>query len=116
MGYLGVRPKSGVLSTKGYHTPGSNLWVIEWTPQELAGDADFEVWHGAIRGPGGNFLVYLDDALYGVAENGAINEYAPPGGAMYVRKGQTITFNWSIGTGNAPRAWIYLREPEVGRI
>jgi hypothetical protein len=114
--YLGSRSKTGTLSTRGFFTPGTSLWVIEFQPQELVSDADFEMWHGAVRGPGGNFMVYLDDALYGVAENGSINEYAPPGGAMYVRKGQTITFNWSIATGSAPRAWIYLREPEVGRI
>lgn len=94
-------------------TPGA--WVITFTPEELPSDTDFEMWHGAVRGPGGYFLVYLDDKLYGVGENGLINEYAPSI-AMYIRKGQTITLHWSTATGNAPTAWLYFRQPEVGRI
>jgi hypothetical protein len=116
MGYLGVRPAVGVLATGqllNRVTPGA--WLIRYQPQQLPADADFEVYHGAIRGPGGYFLVYIDDALYGVGENGLINEYAPPT-AMYVRKGQEISMHWSIATGAAPQAWIYLREPEIGRL
>jgi hypothetical protein len=77
------------------------------------------MWHGAVTGPGGYFLVYLDDYLFGVGANGQINEYSPRGSAMYVRKGQSISFHWSLtpttGPG-APVATIYLRQPEVGRI
>lgn len=116
MAFLGVRPKTGVATTQGKLSPGTSLWVVTWGPKDLPADQDFEVWHGAVRGPGGYFLVYIDDAMFGAAENGLINEYAPAGGAMYVRKGQEISFNWSIGSGNAPQAWIYLRQPEIGRI
>jgi len=93
----------------------TGAWIVTFPPEALPSDSDFEVWHGAVRGPGGYFMVYLDDKLYGVGENGLINEYAPPT-AMYVRKGQTITFHWSIPTAPAPQVWIYLREPEVGRL
>lgn len=115
MGYLGFRSAVGALTTRNFLTPGTNLWVVTFPPQSMPSDADYEIWHGAIRGPGGYFLVYIDDQLFGVGENGLINEYAPPE-AMYVRKGQTITLNWSIATGAAPMAWFYLRTPEIGRI
>jgi hypothetical protein len=91
-------------------------WVIEFPPQVLPSDSDYEVWHASIRGPGGYFLVYLDDIQYGVSANGRINEYAPASSAMYVRKGQAISLHWSIASGAAPNAWIFLREPEVGQL
>lgn len=116
MAYLGFRTAVGVATTQNKHTPGTSLWVVTFLPQNLPSEAEYECWHGSIRGPGGLFLVYLDDALYGVGENGLINEYAPPGGAMFIRKGQTITLNWSIAAAPAPQAWLYFRTPEVGRI
>lgn len=112
-GNLGDRTATGRLSNTNRVTAGA--WVITYTPEMLPAEAAFEVWHATIRGPGGYFLVYIDDKLYGVGENGLINEYAPAI-PMYVRKGQTITFHWSIATGSAPQAWIYLRQPETGRI
>jgi hypothetical protein len=115
--YLGYRSANGVLSTRGKYTPGTNLWVVTFTTQIFGmGDADFEIWHGLVRGPGGQFLVYIDEAGYGAGQSGLINEYAPSGGAMYIRKGQEVSLNWSIGTGLAPQVWFYLRQPEVGRL
>lgn len=110
-----MRPGIGALTTNNRVTPGTNLWVVTFSPKDLSVSPDGEVWHGAVRGPGGYFLVYLDDALYGVGENGLINEYAPPT-AMYFRDGQTISLHWSIGTGSAPQVWLYLRQPEVGKL
>ncbi len=110
---LGVIPAAGVASTKNKIV--NNGWVITYPTQVLPRDVDFEMWHAAIRGPGGYFLVYIDDWLYGIGENGLINEYAPSI-AMYVVKGQEISFHWSITTGTAPSAWIYLRKPQIGRI
>jgi hypothetical protein len=115
MSNLGQRAANGILTTNNFITPGTSLWVITFKPSDLSVSPDAEVWHGAAKGPGGYFLVYLDDSLYGVGENGLVSEYAPTT-AMYFRDGQTITAHWSIGTGTAPRMWLYLREPEVGRI
>jgi hypothetical protein len=114
MGALGFRSAQGLHSTANKFTPGTQLWVVTFAPKDLP-VSEFEVYHGSIRGPGGYFLVYLDDALYGVAENGTVSEYAPTI-PMYVRPGQTITLNWSINTGVAPQAWLYLRTPEIGRL
>jgi hypothetical protein len=110
---LGNRAATGVLSAANRITPGA--WVATFDPFIMPLDADYEVWHGAIRGPGGYFLVYIDDVLYGVGENGLINEYAPSI-PMYVRKGQTISLHWSINTGPAPQCVLYLRIPEVGKL
>lgn len=110
---LGNRQATGKLLVSNRVVPGA--WVVTFDPADMPSDADYEVWHGAIRGPGGYFLVYLDDALYGVGQNGLINEYAPTI-PMYVRKGQTISLHWSIATGSAPLAYFYLRIPEVGRL
>lgn len=117
MANLGVRQGIGVAPTIAFpNLLGGTGWVIYFRPQQLPSQPDFEMWHGSIRGPGGFFVVFLDDSQYGVGINGRINEYAPSGPAMYVRKGQTISFHWNTNAPAAPIAWIYLREPEVGRL
>ena len=113
MGQLGYRQATGALLATNKVTPGA--WVVTFPTQTLPSDQDFEIWHGALRGPGGYALIYIDDSLYGVAENGLINEYAPPQ-AMYIRKGQAISLHWSISTGTAPTVTFWLRQPEVGRL
>lgn len=110
---LGHRYTVGALSALNKVTAGG--WVAIFTPDDLPSESEFEMWHGAIRGPGGYFLTYIDDALYGVGENGRINEYSPST-AMLVRKGSTISLHWSIATGAAPTVWLYFRRPEVGRL
>lgn len=120
MANLGFRQAVGrAASTQYPNKIVTGGWVVVFKPEDLPADPAFEMWHAAITGPGGYFLVYLDDYLYGVGANGQINEYAPAGSAMYVNKGQTITFHWSLTptTGpTAPVAYIYLRQPEVGRL
>lgn len=118
MGYLGFRVPSRVfLGTATFQNQiVSGAWIAQFDPSTMPVDADYEVWHGAARGPGGFFEVWIDDHLYGVGLNGFRNEYAPAGGAMYVRKGEQITCHWSVATTPAPRVWLYLREPEVGRL
>ena len=114
---LGYRTAKGVLATGtllNRVTPGG--WVATFPAQVLPSDSDFEVYHAAIRGPGGYFLVFIDNTHYGTAFNGRIDEMAPASAAMYIRKGQEISFHWSIASGQAPIANIFLREPEVGRI
>lgn len=109
---LGNRIARGVLSAGNKLFAGG--WVATFLPQDMPPHA-YEVYHGALRGPGGYFLVYLDDYLYDVGENGLINAYSPVT-AMYVRPGQTISLHWSIATGTAPIVTLYLRLPEVGKL
>jgi hypothetical protein len=115
MGYLGVRTAVGVLSANNRVTTPATGWVVTFTPEMMPTDAEFEIWHGATRGPGGYFLVYKDDALFGVGQNGFINEYAPVN-AMFVRKGQSVSLHWSTNIGTAPIVWFEFRQPEVGRL
>lgn len=112
MGYLGPRSATGVLSAANRVAPGA--WVITFSAQTFGqGDADFEIWHGVCRGPGGYFETYVDDTFFGVGENGSINEYAPTY-PCFIRRGQSFSMHWSIATGTAPTATLFLREPEIG--
>lgn len=105
---LGVRgPIVGVQLATNFYVPGA--WVCTFTPEDLPSDQEFECYHGFVRGPGGTFLVYIENAGFGVGQNGTINEYAPSI-PMRIRKGQTITLNWNIATGNPPVAWLYFRQ------
>lgn len=114
MGDLGTRgPVEGVLTADNKFGPGTPLWVVTFTPRILSATPDFEVWHASVFGPGGYFLMFRDDSLFSVGQNGLINVY-DPNTAMYARDGQTISLHWSIGSGRAPKVWLYLREPEVG--
>jgi hypothetical protein len=112
-GQLGFRVATGVLSQQNKLLPGG--WVVAFATQDMPAD-DYEVWHGHLRGPGGYGFVYIDNAAYGVFENGLFNEYAPPGDAMYVRSGQTVSLHWSTLAGTAPTVTLWLRQPEVGRL
>lgn len=94
----------------------SGAWIVRFPTNELPSDMDFEVYHATIRGPGGKFAVFIDDKQYSTCLNG---RFATGFGnaAMYVKKGQEISFNWTISSGTrAPLVWIWLRQPEVGRI
>lgn len=88
-------------------------WVIKFTPEIMPSAPEYEIYHGAVTGPGGYFLVFLGTSLYGIGRNGSLNEYAPKI-PMFVRKGQNVELHWSISTGTAPRCTFYFREPEVG--
>ena len=115
MANLGTRKAIGALATAANpNRVTSGAWIVSFTPTVVGlGDVDFEVWHGAAKGPGGYFHVYIDDSFFGVGENGTINEYAPQI-PMYVRRGQSVSLHWSIATGTAPEVTFWLREPEVG--
>jgi hypothetical protein len=112
-GNLGSASAIGALSAQNRIVAGA--WMITFVPTLLPQQESYEVWHAAALGPGGYFRVYIDDKLYGIGQNGSINEYTPSI-PMFVVRGQIITMHWSIATGAAPQAWLYFRRPEVGRI
>lgn len=115
---LGSRSAVGVLG--GIVAPNVNrlvsgAWLVRFPTQVLPADMDFEVYHATILGPGGKFAVYIDDQQYSTCLNGRLaNGFSQS--AMYVKKGQEISFNWTISTPPAPKVWIWLRQPEVGRV
>lgn len=107
-GYLGSRAGLGVLSATNRNVAGS--WVVTFPPNELPPD-DFEIYHIALRGPTGNLLVYIDDTFYSAASRTDVNEYDPKQ-AMFVRRGQTVSFHLSSAALPRPQVWIYMRQPE----
>lgn len=110
-GYLGSRGASLVeLSADNKNVPGG--WVATFRAQDLYAD-DFEVYHIAVKGPNGNFDVYVGDLFYSAAVRSDRNEYDPKN-AMYVRRGQDISFHFSSAAAPQPEVVIYTRQPQQG--
>lgn len=107
-GYLGNRSASGILSSANLFVSG--CWVVTFTAEDLAYPADAEIYHAAVRGPGGGFLVYIDTDFYSASDRGDINEYDPKH-PMLVRRGQSVTFHWNVTSTPAPQVWLYAKEP-----
>lgn len=109
--HLGPVHSAGAKSPANPILPGG--WTIQFRAQDWpVVDSDFEVYHGYVTGPGGSFFVFIETVPYGIGENGFINEYAPTGRNMFVRKGQSVFLHWNISTGNAPQATLWLQLPE----
>lgn len=103
---LGVRQAKGAADQTNPLLAGG--WTVTFTPKDLSIAGDFEVYHIVIRGPGGQFEVWLDNTFYSAAIRGDRNEY-DPNQAMPVRAGQTIYFYWNVATGTAPIVYLYPR-------
>jgi hypothetical protein len=106
-GYLGSRSAIGILSADNRYVAGS--WVVTFPAQDLPPIA-FVVYHIAMRGPRGGFLVYVGDDFYSTDSRSDLNEYDPKQ-PMFVRPGQGITFHFKSAAAPAPTVWLYLREP-----
>lgn len=107
---LGNRSAYGVKSTDNPEFPGG--WTCTFEPADLPTD-QCEVYHIALKGPGGYFYVYIDNAFYSTSPRGDVNEYDPKQ-AMKIRPGQTIYFYWNNAIGTIqPQVWIYLRTPAL---
>jgi hypothetical protein len=112
MSDLGPRTKEGVKLTTNKILPGA--WVVTFPAIDMPRDP-YEVYHGALTGPGGYAQVYLDETLEDIIENGHISAF-DPNIATYVRPGQVITIHWSTASGTAPKVTLKIRTPEAGRI
>ncbi len=106
-GYLGSRQATGVLSPANLNVAGA--WVVTFRPQDMPVEP-YDVYHIALKGPRGNFQVYIDDAFYSAAVRSDLNEYDPKQ-TMHVRPGQTITFHFSSTTTPQPVVNLWLRQP-----
>jgi hypothetical protein len=111
MGSLGDNVATGALTTVSNILPGTAVWVCTFDASKLPRDQDFEIYHGSAEGPGGFFKMYVDNKFSSAGANGTINIY-DPNTALPIRKGQTITVEWSIGSGNAPTVRLWFRQPE----
>lgn len=108
-GYLGSRQAVGILSAANKNVPGG--WLVTFTSQMLY-PADFLIYHIALKGPNGNFDVYIDDTFYSTAVRADRNEYDPKQ-PIYMRRGQDLSFHFSstAPAGPTPQVWIYARTP-----
>jgi hypothetical protein len=107
-GYLGDRGASTVaLSAGNRYVAGG--WVATFLGKDLWPEP-VEIYHIALRGPGGGFLVYIDDKFYSNHGRSDINEY-DPNNAMYLRPGQTVTFEFKSAAAPAPTVNIFARRP-----
>ena len=109
-GYLGSRSAVGEIGPTNLFVAG--CWVVTFTAQDLAYPGDAEIYHMALRGPGGGFLVYIDDTFYSTSDRGDLNEYDPKH-PMFVRRGQGVTFHWNVSVDPAPQVWLFAKEPGV---
>jgi hypothetical protein len=106
-GYLGQRAQTGVLLATNKNVPGA--WVVTFLSQDLY-PQDFDIYHMALKGPNGNFDVYIDDSFYSTAVRSDRNEYDPKQ-PMHVRRGQTVSFHFSSTSAPAPQVWLYAKRP-----
>ncbi len=111
MADLGDNTAVGVLTTQNNINNGTNVWVVTFDVTKLPREQNFEIYRGSAEGPGGYFKMYLDGKFCSAGANGVINIF-DPNTSLFVRKGQTITVEWSIGTGNAPQVRFWFRQPE----
>jgi hypothetical protein len=107
-GHLGNRSKTGVLSADNKYVTGS--WLVLFTAEDLY-PINVEIYHIALRGPRGGFLVYIDDTFYSLDSRSDFNEYDPKQ-VMYVRRGQTVSFHFRSALGAAPVVNIFARQPQ----
>lgn len=114
MADLGDRPATGVAPTLAQPNPYvSTGWVVAFPANILPQIEICEVYHGSVIGPGGQFVVYIDDKFYGIGQNGYLNEYDPTW-PMRIRRGQSVYLYWSIATAPAPKVVLWLRELPIG--
>lgn len=107
-GNLGNRGASTVrLSAQNRNVAGG--WVATFLPKDLWPDS-VEIYHIAVKGPQGTFEVYIDDLFYSADDRSDKNEYDPQN-AMYLRPGQTVTFEFSNTALPAPTVNIFARRP-----
>lgn len=108
-GYLGNRGASTVtLSAGNKNVTGS--WVATFLPNDLWPES-VEIYHIALKGPQGNFDVYIDDLFYSAGIRSDKNEYDPKN-PMYLRPGQTVSFHFSNTATPAPTVNIFARRPQ----
>lgn len=107
-GYLGNRGASTVaLSASNRYLAGG--WVATFLPRDLWPEP-VEIYHVALRGPRGGFLVYIDDLFYSTHDRSDVNEYDPKN-PMYLRQGQTVTFEFRSLSTPAPTVNMFARRP-----
>lgn len=109
-GYLGTRvPSQVVLSAANLYVPGS--WVATFK-NDILPKEPYDVYHGAMRGPRGGFLMYVDDEFYSNHARSDLNVF-DPNNTLHMRPGQDIIFYFRSAAAPQPLIWLRLKRPEL---
>jgi hypothetical protein len=104
---LGPREQNGAADPLNKIAAGS--WTASFAPKDLNFSVPLaEVYHITVNGPGGYFLVYINEDFWDAASYGGVNSW-DPSEPMLIRPGDTVYFYWSVSGGTAPQVTIWLR-------
>jgi hypothetical protein len=104
---LGPREQMGAPDPQNKIAAGN--WTASFSPGFLQFSSPVaEVYHIAVNGPGGYFLIYINEDFWDCASYGGVNSW-DPSEPMLIRPGDTVYFFWSISSGTAPQVTMWLR-------
>jgi hypothetical protein len=104
---LGPRAQAGKADQQNLIAAGN--YTVQFAPKDLNFTVPLaEVFHIAVNGPGGYFLVYINEDFWDTSSFGGVNSW-DPSEPMLVRPGDIISFYWSVSTGGAPGVTLWLR-------
>lgn len=104
---LGPRQSTGIPDPENVVASGN--WTVTFAPSLLAVTvAQYEVYHIALNGPGGYFLVYRNGDFWDCSLLGSLNSWDPEQ-PLLLRQADTVYFYWSTSTGTAPVITLWLR-------
>jgi hypothetical protein len=104
---LGPRAQTGKADPANLIAAGN--WTVTWAPKDLNFMVPLaEVFHIAVNGPGGYFLVYINEDFWDTSSYGGQNSW-DPSEPMLIRPGDTVSFYWSTSSGTAPQVTMWLR-------
>jgi hypothetical protein len=104
---LGPREQNGTADSENKIAAGS--WTVTFAPKDTNFSVPLaEVFHIAVNGPGGYFLIYINEDFWDAVSYGGKNGW-DPSEPMLIRPGDTVYFFWSTSSGTAPQVTIWLR-------
>lgn len=105
--FLGPREQTGAKDQQNKVAAGN--WTVTFAPKDLQFNVSVaQVFHIAVNGPGGYFLIYINEDFWDAVSYGGVNSW-DPSEPMWVRPGDNVYFYWSLSSGTAPVVTIWLR-------
>lgn len=104
---LGPRAQTGIADPQNMLAAGN--WTVTFAPKSLQFSMPLaEVYHIAVKGPGGFFEVFINEDFWDTSDFGGNNSW-DPAQPMLIRPGDTVFFFWSLSGGTAPQVTLWLR-------
>lgn len=105
---LGPRTATGKADPSNQIAAGN--WTVSFPPSVLSFQVPLaEVYHIAVNGPGGYIIIDRNSDFWDTTSYGGQNSW-DPSQVLLLRPGDTLSFYWSISTGNAPKITLWLRQ------